>query len=239
MCTRYVLCRAVLPVIVAVSLLAPTGPAVAGDEEQTGSATAAEEKQAGSGKSRERRWRMRIIGAIAGDDGGVMVTSGGHSHAGVSMNGGGGVGVNFEYRYSPRMGFEMGAMAVGGNVRVGVGREYRRYGAGVEVAGYLPVTFALNYHPLKNSEIVDFFVGPLVASTFLSSVGVGPGVYVESYVDLGLGANLGVDVNFGKNSRWSFNTGFKYISNVTGRSDRDSRLDFDPLIFGLGFGFKF
>ena len=237
--TRYVLCRAVLPVMVAALLLVPTGPAFAGDEEQTGSATAAEEKQAESWKSRERRWRMRIIGAIAGDDGGVLVTSGGHSHTGVSINGGGGVGVNFEFRYSPRMGFEIGAMAVGGNVRVGVGRDHRRYGAGVEVDGYVPITFALNYHPLKNSEIVDFYVGPLVASTFLSSVGVGPGVIVESRVEFGLGATLGVDINFGRKSRWSFNSGFKYIANVSNSGDRDSWSDFDPLIFSFGFGFKF
>jgi outer membrane protein W len=78
-----------------------------------------------------------------------------------------------------------------------------------------------------------------VASTFVSSVGVGPGVIVESGVNFGLGANLGVDINFGKRSRWSFNTAFKYISNVTNSGDRDSRLDFDPLIFSFGFGFRF
>jgi outer membrane protein W len=157
----------------------------------------------------------------------------------VSIDGGGGVGVNFEYRYSPRMGFEIGAMAIGGNVRVGVGREDRHYGAGVEVDGYLPITFALNYHPLKNSEIVDLYVGPLIASTFISSVGVGPGVIVESRVDLGLGANFGVDINFGKRSRWSFNSGLKYIANVANSSDHNSRLDFDPLILSFGFGFRF
>jgi outer membrane protein W len=137
------------------------------------------------------------------------------------------------------MGFEIGAMAVGGNVRVGVGREYRRYNAGVEVDGYVPITFALNYHPLKNSQIVDFYVGPLAASTFMSSVGVGPGVVVESRVDFGLGANIGVDINFSRRSRWSFNSGFKYIANVSNSSDRDTWFDFDPLLFSFGFGFKF
>jgi outer membrane protein W len=181
---------------------------------------------------------MRLFVAIAGDNGGVVVTSG-DPYTGVSVNGGGGVGVNFEYRTSPRMGFEIGAMAVGGNVRVGVGREYRRYDAGVEVEGYVPITFALNYHPLKNSEIVDFYVGPLAASTFFSSVGVGPGVIVESRVDFGLGANLGIDINFGKRSRWSFGTGFKYIANLSNSGDRDTSLDFDPLIWTFGFGFKF
>jgi len=181
---------------------------------------------------------MRVIGAVGGDNGGVVVSHG-HPYAGVSVSGGGGVGVNFEYRTSPRMGFEIGAMAVGGNVRVGVARSYRHYVSGVEVDGYVPITFALNYHPLKNSEIVDFYVGPLAASTFFSGVGVGPGVIVESRVDFGLGANIGVDINFSRRSRWSFNTGFKYIANVSNSSDRDTRLDFDPLLFNFGFGFKF
>ena len=238
MSTRDILRSVAVMVVGAALLLAPTGSAFAGEEKPTESETATEEQPTGSAKVRERNWRVRLFGAIAGNSGGVVVTSG-SPHAGVAINGGAGAGVNFEYRYSPRMGFEIGAMAVGGNVRVGVGREYRRYGAGVEVDGYLPVTFALNYHPLKNSEIVDLYVGPLVASTFVSSVGVGPGVVVESRVDFGLGANLGVDINFGRRSRWSFNSAFKYISNVTNSGDRDSRFDFDPLIFSFGFGFRF
>jgi outer membrane protein W len=225
--------------MVVASLLAPTGFTLAGEEEPPASTSPTEEQQAESPEPRERKWRMRIIGAVAGDDNGVLVTSSRHTHTGVSINGGGGVGVNFEYRFSPRMGFEIGAMAVGGTVSVGAGKGYGPYNAGVEVNGYLPVTFAFNYHPIKQPEVVDFFFGPLAAFTFLSAVGVGPGVYIESYADLGLGANLGVDINFGKNSRWSFNTGFKYISNVTSDEDRDSRLEFDPLLFTFGIGFKF
>ena len=229
---------AVLMVVMAGLPLVPAAPAMAAEEQPAESATSALEEPAEPVKVRERNWRLRFFGALAGDNGGVVVTSG-DPFAGVSVSGGGGVGVNFEYRTSPRMGFEIGAMAVGGNVRVGVAREFRHYAAGVEVDGYVPITFALNYHPLKNSEIVDFYVGPLAASTFFSSVGVGPGVIVESRVDFGLGANVGVDINFGKRSRWSFNSGFKYIANVSNSGDYDTRFDFDPLLFTFGFGFKF
>lgn len=239
MCAARVFRRVFLAVMVAATYLASLTPAFCSGEEGTGSTPATEEQQAEASEPRERKWRMRIMGAVAGDDNGVLATSSRHTQTGVSINGGGGVGVNFEYRYSPRMGFEVGAMAVGGTVNVGVGKVYGPYNAGVEVHGYLPVTFALNYHPIKHPEVVDFFFGPLAAFTFLSAVGVGPGVYVESYADLGLGANLGVDINFGKNSRWSFNTGLKYISNVTSDEDRDSRLEFDPLLFTFGIGFKF
>ena len=224
----------VMVVVVALS----TGSVIADDESQPEPSSQAVEQPATPKQVRERRWKLRFFGALAGDNGGVVVTSG-SPYSGVSINGGGGVGVNFEYRTSPRMGFEIGAMAVGGDVRVGVGREYRRHGSTVEVSGYVPVTFALNYHPLENSELVDLYVGPLAASTFFSSTGVGPGVMVESRVDFGLGANLGVDINFSRRSRWSFNSGFKYIANVSNGGDRDTWWDFDPLIFSFGFGFKF
>jgi outer membrane protein W len=239
--TMFIRCNmrwAVVSVMIAGLALVPASPAEGEEEQQVEAEAASEDEAAESSKPRQRNWRMRIIGVIAGDESGVVVGSG-HPHAGVSVSGGGGVGVNFEYRTSPAMGFEIGAMAVGGNVRVGVDGSTRYYGGAVEVDGYVPITFALNYHPIKNSEIVDFYVGPLAASTFISSVGVGPGVIAESRVDFGLGANIGVDINFGRMSRWSFNTGFKYIANVSNSGDRDDQWDFDPLIISFGFGLRF
>jgi outer membrane protein W len=218
--------------------VATAAPANADEEKAAETEAATETEPAEPEKIRQRNWRMRVFGAVAGDNGGFLVTSGA-PHYSVAVSGGGGVGVNFEYRTSPRMGFEFGAMAVGGPVRVGVGKGHHPYAAGVGVDGYVPMTFALNFHPIKNSEIVDFYVGPLVASTFLSSVGVGPGVLVESRVEFGLGANLGVDINFGRRSRWSFGTALKYISNFDNSSGLVRRWDFDPLIFSFGFGFKF
>lgn len=197
---------------------------------------------AGSATAGEKNWRMRVVGALVGGDSGVVVTSGDHFGTGVAVNGGGGVGVNFEYRFSPQMGFEMGAMALGTGVDVGVGKNVRYHQVGVEVASFVPLTFGLNFHPLKKTQGFDLFVGPLIASTIYSRVGVGgPGGYganIEGGVDFGLGVNLGADINLGK-SRWSLNTGFKYISILTNSGDRNSRLSFDPLIFSFGFGFRF
>jgi len=217
--------------------LVPAAPALADEEKPAETAPAAEEEPAESAKAKQRNWRVRFTGAVAADDNGIIATSVTHSGVHVSVAGGVGVGVNFEYRFSPRMGFEMGAMAVGGGVHVGVGKK-DRYHPGVEVGGYVPLTFALNYHPIKKSEIFDLYVGPLVASTIISNVGVGSVVEVGSRVDLGLGANLGFDINLGKRSRWSLNSGLKYIANVT-ESERDSRVAFDPLIWTFGFGVKF
>jgi len=228
---------ALLMVVVAGLPMAPALPATAEDEKPAESASATEEEPSEAKKAKQRNWRVRFTGAFAADDNGIIATSWTGSNHSVSVGGGAGVGVNFEYRYSPRMGFEMGAMALGGAVHVGVRKDYRYY-PGVEVGGYVPLTLALNYHPIKGSEIFDFYIGPLAASTIFGGVWIGGDVNVGSKVDLGLGANLGFDINLGKRSRWSLNSGLKYIANVTG-SESDARIAFDPLIWTFGFGVKF
>ncbi len=197
---------------------------------------------AGAADAGERNWRMRLMAAVVGD-GGVFVTAGDDHGVGVSSNGGAGVGVNFEYRYSPRMGFEVGAMAVASNLGVQVGKDYRypHHWAEVELGSYVPITFSLNYHPLKKTEVFDLYVGPLAASTFYSNIGTGvlwgAGTAIESGVSFGLGVNMGVDLNLGK-SRWSLNGGLKYIA-ISGNGGGGSGIELDPLIVSFGFGFKF
>lgn len=225
-------------VMVAGLPLAPAVSAMAAEEQPAESATATEEEPAEYATAKQRNWRVRFMVAAASDNNGIIATSVTHPGHSVSISGGAGAGVNFEYRYSPRMGFEMGVMAVAGGVFVGYGKDHRYYYPGVEVGGYVPLTFALNYHPIKTSGVFDLYVGPLVASTIVSNVGVGGIVEVGSRVDLGLGANLGFDINLGKRSRWSLNSGLKYIANVT-ENERDSRIAFDPLIWTFGFGVKF
>ena len=228
---------AVLMVLMAGLPLVPAEPVSADDEKPADAAASAEEEPAEAATVKQRNWRVRFTGAVAADDNGIIATSVTSSGTSVSVSGGAGVGVNFEYRYSPRMGFEMGAMALGGGVFAGVDK-HRRYHSGVEVGGYVPLTFALNFHPIKDSEVFDFYVGPLAASTIVGGVWIGGDVNVGSRVDLGLGANLGFDINLGKRSRWSLNSGIKYIANVTDSRD-DSRIAFEPLIWTFGFGVKF
>jgi outer membrane protein W len=219
-----------LPIVIAT-------PAVAQDDVQAEATAQTEEEPGEAPPKRERNWRVRFTGAVAGDRDGIIASSVDGSGNWVSISGSVGAGVNFEYRFKPRMGFEVGAIAMAGGVDVGVGKHHR-YSPGVEVGGYVPLTFDFNYHPFDASEIFDLYIGPLAATTFVSGVGIDGGVHVGSRVDLGLGANLGFDINLGKQSRWSLNSGIKYIADVT-RNDSDSRLASDPLIWTFGFGFKF
>jgi len=195
----------------------------------------------GSAEAGDKNWRMRVIGAVVGGDSGFTVATGDYGSVGTIVEGGAGVGVNFEYRYSPKMGFEMGAMAVAANVGVRAGLAKTTPYAGVDVGGFVPLTFALNYHPLKEG-VFDLYMGPLLTSTFYSNLQVGGpwgyGVEARSGVDFGLGATLGFDLNFGR-SRWSLNSGLKYIAVSSNGSNSRGGVDFDPLILSFGFGFKF
>lgn len=195
----------------------------------------------GSAEAGDRNWRMRVVGAVVGGNSGFTVATGDYGPYGAIVEGGAGVGVNFEYRYSPKMGFEMGAMAVAANMGVHAGHSKRAPYASVDLGGFVPLTFALNYHPLRKG-VFDLYMGPLLTSTFYSNLEVGGpwgyGVAVRSGVDFGLGATLGFDLNFGQ-SRWSLNSGLKYIAvSSNGPNSRDG-VGFDPLIFSFGFGFKF
>lgn len=230
--------NAVVWVVALMLFLAPTGVAFAAEEQPAEAAAVAGEIKTEEVQPRQRNWRVRFTGAFANDENGIIATSVTDSGTRVSIAGGVGAGVNFEYRNSPLMGFEFGAMAVAGGVNVGVDRWRRDYSANVEVGSYVPLTFALNFHPIKKAEIFDLYIGPLVATTIIGNVGIGSAVVEESRIDLGLGANLGFDINLGKRSRWSLNSGVKYISTVTNDSD-DTRIAFDPMIWTFGFGFKF
>ena len=221
-------------VVALVAVLLAAGPVFSGDEtgeqqkvEQNAEQQAEQQTEPTVKKDRQRNWRMRFMVAVVGD-GGFTVSSD-HDHGyGVSTRGGGGVGINFEYRYSPRMGFEMGAMALASDIGVQFGKTYDHHSGSVGLDSIVPLTFGLNFHPLKNTDVFDLSVGPLVATTFYSNIGVGSGwggwAGVESGVNIRLGVSLAADLNLGK-SRWSLNGAVKYIA----YSGSSSGLDLDPL----------
>lgn len=213
----------------AAALFVAVGPAVAEDADGEDNAKV----------TRHLNWRVRLVGAVVSGGGGFTVAVGDRHGAEVSTDGGGGVGINFEYRYSPKMGFEVGAMAVAANIGVRAGKTYPYHGAAVELESFVPITFSVNYHPLAKTDVFDLYIGPLATATFFSNLGVGSewgGGGVESGVNFGLGVTLGADLNLGR-SRWSLNGGVKYIALSDGGGD--TGVSYDPLIVTFGFGFRF
>ncbi len=159
---------------------------------------------------------------------------------------GAGVGFNAEYRFTPRLGVDLGILS-GAGVDVETGTTWTGNPGWVtsDTVTFTPLTLGLDIH-LTPDERVDFYVCPLVAMIQYGSLAVrnGPtGVRTEWDFDedFAVGAALGLGIPFGQN-RWSFQTSLSYLeSSIDGSSNDGLRLgsDYDSTIFGFGFGYRF
>ncbi len=163
-------------------------------------------------------------------------------------------GVAGEYRLGPRLGVELGLLA-------GADNDYTVTFDGGMVAATDTMAFdaacvGLNVH-LTPGKKADLYAGPLLAYVAYSNMSLGvaaappgsPGLLVPLSVSLGdemaLGANVGVDVQI-KQSHWLFNVDLKYLAanpdttleGMRAVPFRD-RAAIDPLMVGVGFGYRF
>ncbi|MDH3404271.1 MAG: outer membrane beta-barrel protein [Acidobacteriota bacterium] len=165
-----------------------------------------------------------------------------------------GGGVSGEYRFGRRLGVELGLLA---GAEVGFTSTFE----GGSVAATNTMAFdaacvGLNVH-LTQGERVDLYAGPLVAYVSYADMQLGvtnpppgwPVVLVPASVTFGdgiaLGANLGVDVPIGQR-RWFFNADLKYLDanpdatlGATGAVALRDSVAIDPLMVGIGFGYRF
>lgn len=159
---------------------------------------------------------------------------------------GGGVGVNAEYRFSRRLGLDLGVFAGGGmDIVIGAVGSGRTPWYSQESFAFTPVTFGLDVH-LPTGRNVDVYVGPLVAVVHYGSLSVrvgntGVSTRVSVDTDVAAGATLGLGVTFA-HQRWSFESRLTYLdSRLRGEAPPDIRIDTDcdAVLFGIGFGYRF
>lgn len=157
-----------------------------------------------------------------------------------------GLGVNAEYRFSPRVGVDLGVL---GGAGVDVAWHEFQIGEATVVTHdtltFTPLTAGLDVH-LTPRNRVDVYLGPLLGwvqygslQVRTGSTGVTTGVRFDE--DLAIGATLGVAVPFGER-RWSFNASLTYLdSRLDGSGQNGVTLSqsYDATIFGLGFGYRF
>jgi outer membrane protein len=191
----------------------------------------------------ERPWQLRLAFVTMDSDANLAEVS--DSNGGIMINTGigGGVSVDMEYRASRRLGLDFGVLAATPSIgtQVEIGWSGVSVSSGITVA---PITIGLNVHVTPDSRL-DVYLGPLVAYVAYNSfdLNIGPGIN-ESFStgnDISFGINLGVDVFLGK-GRWSVNATFKYIDSTLEAAPSDGdpgTIDFDPMIFGFGVGFRF
>ena len=189
----------------------------------------------------EPGWRLRFSFATMDFDSGLRVGPG------YDIDIGAAVAVNAEYRFSRRLGLDLGAVA-GGGVDV-VGYQSRIGAADWTVYDTMSVTgltAGLDIHLTPESR-VDLYVCPMVAMIQYGGLvfHTGPrqvATGVDFDEDLAFGAGLGLDVPFGERRSWSFNANLARLeSSLNGRDSGDLRIeeDYDVTMFGVGFGYRF
>jgi outer membrane protein W len=191
----------------------------------------------------ETGWTIRVDLAFvdpAGDEGVVVVEE---DWVHVGLDGGAGAGVRGEYRFTPRLGFEVGVLGTA-SVDISPFAGGGGTSAAVGLDTFAPVTTGLNVHLTPQARL-DLYAGPLLAYASYSDVEVraavgGSAIEIAVDNDLGVGAIVGLDVPIGKRG-WFFDTSLRFIKTSMRGSNGDDRvnIDYDPAIVSFGFGYRF
>jgi len=190
-------------------------------------------------------WRIRFYAASIDFDN----TNGyGHgSRPGYDIDVGFGLGFNAEYRFSRRLGLDVGIL---GGAAVDVAwNSYEAddwVWASYDALSFTPLSVGLDVH-LTPGKNVDLYVCPMLAWVHYGGLVVHSGTdwtatTVDFDQDLGIGVGLGLGVPLSDRERWFFNANLTYLeSGLESDSVIGSRMagDHDATILGLGLGYRF
>jgi outer membrane protein len=112
-------------------------------------------------------------------------------------------------------------------------------GAAIGSFKHLPPTLTAQYHLLPGAT-VDPYVGAGINYTLMSKVNLLNGAARLEHDSVGLALQAGADIRI--DDRWSFNVDLKRLqirSDVVIGGARASRVKVDPLLFGVGVGYRF
>jgi len=191
----------------------------------------------------QESWRLRVDFSWLNPSGSIVSTDYADKTAGVDFETGAGAGIRGEYQYSNRFGVELGVLGAG-RLKAGFEIPGVADSKGVELGGFTALTLGLNFH-LTPGHRIDLYAGPqLVLSRFsgverLASIGHG-GATTSTDDDLGWGVIFGLDLPLGGHG-WLIQTNLRYIDTdlKSSGSDISFNKSFDPVIFSVGFGYRF
>lgn len=186
-------------------------------------------------------WMLRVDLSFVNPSGDFVSTGIGDGTIGTEINTAFGAGLRGEYQFSPRLGFELGVLGAGSpGVKTGIFDG--TIGNEVRLNSFTQFAVGLNVH-LTPDQPVDLYLGPQLAllrygdeAVRATIGGVGTSVSVDN--DVGWGAIIGLDVPLGKRG-WMIQTNLRYIETQMSGSEDFFKSNFDPLVFSVGFGFRF
>lgn len=226
------------------------------------SALAHEEPAAEKGVTVEqpkvRDWILRF-GIVVAETSGSTSVAVEPGSVDVSLSGGGGGFANIEYKVLPFLGLEFGSTTVGADMNVSTNAGIKHVGADVDVLGMSAWTLAANFHFVR-TPTVNVYAGPMVAFNRYSKWTLHSGwdddcwptkhgcddwVRIESRSDSEVtwGAKLGIDIVLTKRGNWALSGSLSYLDATynfdEGHGQGRGSIDFDPLMFSFGGGFRF
>ncbi len=154
---------------------------------------------------------------------------------------GAGLGLAFEYLWTPRLGVELGAFAaeLDTDFRLDAGGAAL---ADTETMGITAYTLGVNWH-LRPGRRVEASLGAWTALSFyddvifLTEAGRREKVFVDD--DYGFGAKVGLDVPFGRERAWRFASDLRYLVTILESEVPGQDLELSPFILSAGLGYRF
>ena len=194
----------------------------------------------------DSKWILRAFGfAGDGDDRQRFDTIGpadGIERNSIDLDAPSGVGIGLEYLATSLIGIE-GALLLGNGDSTYVLDLDDQWGMATDEVSFTAFTVGVNFH-LTPERRADVYIGP-----FLGFVSYDDARFdvlnrtqrFEFDDEVGLGAQIGVDVLFKPTGRWGFTSALRYLQ-TTAEDDRfnpNVELDLDPLLFSAGISFRF
>ena len=174
------------------------------------------------------------------------------------LSGGGGGFANIEYKVLPYLGLEFGSTTIGADLNVSANVGTKHYSTDVDVLGMSALTLAANFHFVR-TPTVNVYAGPMLAFNRYSKWtvhsdwddGCWPTKHDCGWVswesrndsEVTWGAKIGIDIVLTKRGNWALSGSLSYLDATYNFDELDGggsgSIDFDPLMFSFGGGFRF
>jgi outer membrane protein W len=205
-----------------------------------------------------RDWILRFGMVVAETSGSTSVEVDPGS-VDIRLSGGGGGFANIEYKVLPFLGLEFGSTTIGADMNVSTGAGIKHLSTDVDVLGMSALSLAANFHFVR-TPTVNVYAGPMLAFNRYGKWTVHSdwgddcwptkhecdewvSVRSKSDSEVTWGAKLGIDIVLTKRGNWALSGSLSYLDATYNFDDDDGQgrgsIDFNPLMFSFGGGFRF
>ena len=192
-------------------------------------------------------WSIRLNGVWSNPDGEVTITNEEDQLIRTQAGSAFGLGLAVEYRFTDRLGLEFGYLTGSESdfdiILADPGGDSL---AITDALAFSIFEASLNIRLVSN-ERIDLYIGPVVARVSYANLSFAVGdetLRIDISDETAFGGVLGLNIPLGQ-SDWFFNAFAQYLATELDAKDLDdpedsgTTIDFNPVVVGLGFGYRF